>query len=173
VSKKNLIYSAPRVGVCFFTVSVLDAIPPVVLIHAAWWRASSVASGRKWRRTPAATMAGSNQLPSVVALFLMAPILLEGHLVALFVVLLSVDVRVWRTKLWSDTMIAASFKMILLLPTIFATATMKQNDFIATIIHTTTAPHGAHTRSRAKDVDFRHLRTMNERISNEGGFIPA
>merc|ERR1711874_271776 len=41
VSKKSLIYSAPLVGVCSSTASVSDATPPVVLMHAAWWRASS------------------------------------------------------------------------------------------------------------------------------------
>jgi len=79
VNKKNLIYSAPLVGVCSSTALVSDAIPPVVLMHAAWWRANSAAFGRNWRQTPAAMMVGSNQHPSVVASSLTALILLEGH----------------------------------------------------------------------------------------------
>merc|ERR1711870_181801 len=77
------------------TASGLDATPLVALIHVAWWRASSAAFGRKWKRTPAAMMVGSKQHPSVVASSLTAPIRLAGHPVAYYVVPLSVDARVW------------------------------------------------------------------------------
>jgi len=60
-------------------------------------------------------------------------------------------------------LIATPFKVILLLPTILATATMKPNDFIATtVIHTATTPHGVHLRSRVKDVDFRRAHHEEE-----------
>jgi len=93
VSKKNLICSVPLVGAFSSIASVSGATPLVDLIHAAWWRASSVAFGHNWKPTPVVMMVGSNRHPSVVASSLTALILLEGHQVAYFAAPLSVDVK--------------------------------------------------------------------------------